>query len=270
VIIERALVERLEATGAATTVALARALAATSPSTGAVAEPLAEGALIATGPGRYVNRAIGVSLADVSPGELVDRVVEFFRGRQLRPSIELCAWAPAGLLDELGRRGFTPEWFRNAYVRTAAATVDVDVPPPAPMVVREVDDASVGRWQQVLADGNGIVDPAARAISDEFVVAAHAIVEETPYLVEIEGEAVGCGSLRCIDGVGWVGAAATVAEFGQRGVQGVLLRHRIAAAAEAGCDVVAATALPGGRSARNLERHGFVQAYAQLVMTTPA
>jgi hypothetical protein len=36
-----------------------------------------------------------------------------------------------------------------------------------------------------------------------------------------------------------------------------------------GCDLVAASALPGGRSARNLERHGFTQAYAQLVMVLP-
>jgi hypothetical protein len=217
-----------------------------------------------------VNRAVGVSLAVLAPDELVASVVGFFRRHALPPAIELCSWAPAGLLEQLGERGFRPAWFRDVFVRPADPATDADVPPPAGLVLREVaatGPASVARWQRVLADGNHIDDPADRAVSDEFAFAAHEVPGSTDYLAELDGEDVGCGSLTRIDGVGWVGAAATVPRFGQRGVQGALLRHRIAVAAADGCDVVAASALPAGRSARNLRRHGFVAAYTQLVMT---
>jgi GNAT superfamily N-acetyltransferase len=266
-IVDRGIVDRLEATAAAGAVALARALASSVPGSGAVAEPLGSGALVALGAGRYVNRAVGVSLATVPPDDLVARVESFFAGRGLPPAIELCSWAPSGLLDELGRRRFRPGWFRNVYVRRAGHVAAAHHGPA--VLVREVDDASIATWQRVLADGNAIADPAARATSDEFAAAAHTMAGRSDYLAELDGTPAGCGSLERIDGVGWVGAAATAPELGGRGVQGALLRHRIDVAMAQGCDLVAASALPGGRSARNLERHGFTQAYAQLVMVLP-
>jgi GNAT superfamily N-acetyltransferase len=265
-IVDRAIVDRLESTAATGAVALARALAASVPGSGAAAEAVGTGALVALGAGRYVNRAVGVSLATVAPDELVGRVQAFFGDRGLPAAIEVCSWAPSGLLDELGRRGFRPAWFRNVYVRRGGRVPAAARPGPV-VVVREVDDALIASWQRVLADGNSIDDPAARATSDEFAAAAHTTAGRTDYLAEIDGEPAGCGSLERIDGVGWVGAAATAPELGGRGVQGALLRHRIDVAAADGCDLVAASALPGGRSARNLERHGFALAYAQLVMT---
>ena len=50
-------------------------------------------------------------------------------------------------------------------------------------------------------------------------------------------------------------------------MQCALLRHRIRRAAELGCDVVAATALPAGASARNLLRHGLRLVDTHIVMT---
>lgn len=268
-IVDRAVVERLESTAATAATALCRALAALAPGSGAVVEPLGDGALVAMGAGRYVNRAVGVSLADLLADELVERVVAFYRRRDLAPAIELCSWAPAGLLEQLGDRGFRPAWFRDVFVRSAGPATDLDGPPPAGWSLHEVGadgSASIEGWQRVLADGNRIDDPAARAVSDEFVRAAHSMPGSTDYLATIDGEPAGCGSLHRVAGVGWVGAAATVPRFGQRGVQGALLRHRVAVAAADGCDVVAASALPDGRSARNLRRHGFVPTHTQLVM----
>ena len=32
------------------------------------------------------------------------------------PSLEVASWAPASLIERLGRRGYVVEWFRNVYV----------------------------------------------------------------------------------------------------------------------------------------------------------
>ena len=47
------------------------------------------------------------------------------------------------------------------------------------------------------------------------------------------------------------------------------LAHRIGAVQTTECDLVAATALSGSTSARNLARAGFTLAYVQVVMTQP-
>ena len=53
-------------------------------------------------------------------------------------------------------------------------------------------------------------------------------------------------------------------------MQAALLKHRLdLVEADPVCDLVAATAVRTGPSARNLARHGFALVYAQLVMSAP-
>ena len=87
-------------------------------------------------------------------------------------------------------------------------------------------------------------------------------------IARVDGELVGCGSLQPAEGVAWLGGAATRPEYRRRGVQSALLAHRIGKV-QARCDLVAATALSGSTSARNMTRAGFTLAYVQVVMTQP-
>ena len=50
-------------------------------------------------------------------------------------------------------------------------------------------------------------------------------------------------------------------------MQGALVRRRMAAAFESGCELAVVTAVPAGDSARNLARLGFTLAYCQVVAT---
>jgi GNAT superfamily N-acetyltransferase len=139
-------------------------------------------------------------------------------------------------------------------------------PPDGPEIV-EVDDRALDEWLDVLADGNDIATAEDRVVSDEFGRAAHRIPGAANLLALVDGHAVGCGTLRVTSGVGLLGAAATRSGHRGRGVQSALLRHRLRLAVERGCDLVAATALPAGASARNLLRHGLRLVDTQLVMT---
>jgi len=125
----------------------------------------------------------------------------------------------------------------------------------------------VPEWLAVLRAGFGADTPEEGRPSDEMARAARAVAGATAYLAAVDGTALGCGSLTVDDGVGWLGGAATTPFGRRRGVQGALIRHRLAVAADTGCDLAVATAMPAGDSARNLLRHGFTLVYGQAVMT---
>ena len=218
-----------------------------------------DGALVSFGPGRYVNRAIGVSLDDLGDDGL-DELEAFYAASGMPPSLEVASWAPASLLDRLARRGYVVSWFRNVYI------APVDGRPVAPhpaLTVREVTAETIPAWLAVRRAG--FEDDEVR--SDEMARAEYAVHGATAYLADLDGTTVGCASLTPERGVAWLGGAATVPSGRRRGVQGALVRHRLAVAAAAGCDLAVVTAMPAGASARNLARLGFTLTYCQAVMT---
>jgi GNAT superfamily N-acetyltransferase len=262
VLLDVAMIDRLERSSA-------RVAATSAGRLGAPVAPWLNGVMIAMGAGRYINRAIGVGTSDVTAQDVV-ALEAFFRDAGMPPSIEVPSWASPGLLRQIGDRGFAPDWFRNVYVRDVAPRdggAGGATERAGRIVVRRVGDDLVGPWLQTLAEGNGISDPAARRVSDEFARGRLSHDGSTTLLAFVDGQPAGCGSLEIDDAVGWVGGAATTPALRNSGVQTALLHERLALAAAAGCDLVAATALPMGGSARNLLRNGFDQAYAQLVMT---
>lgn len=258
-IVGRALVERLEQTAA-----LAGAAIAVEHS-GSVVRTVGTGSVVLLGPGRYVNRAIGVTLGALDEDDLAE-LEALSNAADVPASLELCSWAAPSLLGRLADRSYHPNWFRDVFVRMPHASGSGG---DDGVSIRPVGDkdADIAVWQQVLADGNEVDTPLARAISDDYAAAAHRVLGAVDLIAEVDGDVVGCGSLVAAGGVGWLGGAATAPRHRGRGVQSALLRHRLGLAGELGLDLVAATALPDGTSARNLRRHGFQLAYAQVVMT---
>ena len=76
------------------------------------------------------------------------------------------------------------------------------------------------------------------------------------FVAELDGVAVGNGSLHVSAGTGWLRGALVAPEVRGRGIQRALIAVRIQAALDAGCELVGASAEPGAVSSRNLERMG--------------
>jgi GNAT superfamily N-acetyltransferase len=263
-LIDAGLVDRLESTSAT----LSRLVAASMASTGtpAAAEPWCGGWLVSLGPGRYINRAVGIAGADVGSEDL-DAMEAFFDERGVTPMVETSTWASDSLIAGLGARRYTPAWFRNVHV------LDLSGRPSAPVgsdvQIEPVDGDDVQAWRDLLANGNEITGTG-RKISDEHATARHAMAEGRDFIARIDGRPVGCASLESVDGVAWLGGAATLPAARGRGVQAALLRHRLELASADGSELAAATALPRGQSARNLQRAGLAVAYAQVELVRPA
>lgn len=261
--VDGVLVRRLEATAAKASLDLIDALRRLDPASAATGREFLGGALIAMGPGRYVNRAIGVTLNEVSPAD-ADVIEDFFVDRKLNPMVELSSWAPNSTLAELARRDFVPRWFRSVFALApstsapAATSTDLQIEP--------VGDADLERWLDVFNRGFEAEHGEARVANDEIGRASFILPNSQTFLACLDGEDVGCGSMQIVDGVAWLGGAATIPAFRNRGVQAALVAHRLHFAADARCDLAAVTALSNGPSARNIVRLGFQHTHTQVVI----
>ena len=259
--IDRELIARVEHSAAEFSLQQTAAFAVRSPGTGATSARLDGGALISFGPGRYVNRAMGLGFGGTPADEIVAALDHFYSSRAMAPSLEIGPWADANLLPALSAAGYQLERFRNVYARDLTS---LPAEPDADIV--RVDALTADDRKSILA-GDSPSDSEARRISDEYCGAASDVAGSVDLLALVDGVAAACGSLNPIDGVGWLGGAATRTEQRGKGLQTALLQHRLRLTPDVGCTVAAATALPDGQSARNLERLGFDLLYTQVVLT---
>jgi len=261
VLITRGLVERLEAVEVEVDARLARALATVTNDPAVAVHPLGRGVLIATGPDRYVNRAVGITLDALGPDD-VDEVVGWYSDRGLPAAVQLSPWAPALTVASLGSGGFLPRESRSVLVRP---TVDAGPVGGAQVRLVQVDDATAADARDVMAAEAG----PDRSVSDEFMAADRACEGTVQLLALLGGRPVGCGSMTTVGGTAWLGAASTVPDARRRGVQAALVAHRLDLAREQGCHLVGATATVGSDSARNLQRLGFRLVQDQWVLAQP-
>lgn len=237
-----------------------------------ISERCRAGLLVSLGPKRYVNRLLATQ--SHLNREDVAQAVDFFRSRKLPTSIQISSMADTATTDLLAREGFEADWQRCVLAAHADTStghrLPAGVPLPAGVRVTRVRENTVTDWLSVLATSNEDASQHARATSDEFGLAARHVDGAVELLASVDGHPAACGSLQPVNGVGWLGGAATVSTFRQRGLQGLLIDTRIQVASRAGLEIVAATATPGSSSMRNLERAGLALSDVQTVWTCRA
>jgi GNAT superfamily N-acetyltransferase len=233
----------------------------------ATARPLGDGVLIAQGPGRFVNRAIGVSL-DEGVADKLNVIDDFFAAAGVPAAAEVSSWAPASFAVALSERGYRPEWFGEMFVAPTSRIASGDGNGGS-ITIEPVDVDLISTWQFVFATGFEYIGPTERASSDRHTIAVFATPGAHHYLALVDGALAGCGTVYLDGDIAWLGGAATVPDRRGGGVQRALLDHRIAIARDAGCPLTAVTALPSSGSARNVRTVGFTAAHTRLIMSRP-
>ena len=228
---------------------------------------LAGGRLVLCGSGLYVNRAIGAGIDEPLRRDDVALIVDRSAAVGVEPAIEVTPYTRADATVQLGRAGFVHDATGDVTVLTvpaiAAAASAIDAPDD--IIVRPVvDDVELDLWLTTTALGWGHDTRAARTASDAFTRAAHVVDGEGMVLAfdRSGGRPVGCASTTLRDGIATLGGMSTIPTERRRGVQAALVRHRLARAAELGCELAASTASTGGASERNLMRLGFEAHFA--------
>jgi GNAT superfamily N-acetyltransferase len=260
--VDRDLVRTIEWSSARATALHAEALARTSPASGSTVEWFDGGALVSLGAGRYVNRAVGVGLGDASATEWFDALEGFYGARSMPAKAEVSPWVTSDFLAESRARGYSIEWFRNVFARELDA-----LPTRSPVAeIAEVDDATYEAWREILSNEATPGSPE-RAVADEFCDARHQVQGAVDLVLSDRGAVVATGSLLVVDGIAWLGGAATRTSARGHGFQSALIADRLHRAREGGADLAAVTALADGPSSRNLHALGFQLLYTQVVLT---
>ena len=131
---------------------------------------------------------------------------------------------------------------------------------PEPVVgegvgIRELRRDEIGPWSAVVVEASAMSPEVGRAwmaLEEHLARVAH----HHRFVAEIDGRAVAAGSVHTHRGVGWLRAGSVLEEYRGRGLQDALIRARVAHARRVGCDLVGASTVPDGASARNVERAG--------------
>jgi hypothetical protein len=127
------------------------------------------------------------------------------------------------------------------------------------VMVREVE---AGEFARAIAEMDNVPEPErAKLIA---VRAAEFAQDWRCYLGYLDGVPAARAAMWLKDGVAVLGFAETLPAFRTRGGQTALIRHRIAEAARAGCDLLTAQTPVGLSSQRNMERAGLRLAFTKV------
>lgn len=259
----RVTADRLTTTWANDRAAIGLALAEIDPSLGTIVAPLADGQLVLCGPGMYVNTACGCGRAAPLTDDAWTTIVERAGQVGVTASIEIGPTTQPDTRAAAVAQGYVAADARDAYVRSLDPADDEGAPIDGGIDVDivEIDESGLGIWQQAAGEGFAHDDPAQRAISDLWARAALRAGDRMFVALDRRDRRPLASSIvHLTDGVATLGGMSTVPSARGRGIQMLMLRHRLRIAREAGCELAASTAA-NPVSARNLVRAGFERVF---------
>lgn len=252
---------------------------------GAFVTPFGGGLAVSGGPSSPITKVIGVGYDGVPDASSLSAIEARYAAADTEVVFEVATLADLACVRALEQRGYQLQRTelvlgRPAIGRQAGASRQDDrqARGPLPDGVTIGEDHDLETWVAVSVDGFSASEaPAGRETAaevhtrDAIAQAAQlfaAVPDARRYLARRDGAPAGAASLRLDDdGIAQFSGATTLVEHRRHGIQTALLHHRLAAAADAGCDLAVVTTEPGSRSQANAERHGFRPLYSRLVLS---
>jgi len=206
-----------------------------------------------------LNQALGL-VEPVSEDELA--AVEVFLGDPV--VLELSPGADAGLWPLLAARGYRVHQFQQQLTHDLER---IEAPDPA-FEIRPIRSGESDLQSRVV--GAGFFERDNWQGFDPPFTTPESVKDSLRYLAFADGEPAGGATLGWNDGVAMFGGDAVLPHFRGRGLQKALIRARLLAAKELGCDIATASTLPSTPSQRAYEACGFRVAYPKIEMTRDA
>ena len=263
--VDKARARRLESCEEMPQVMYARLFRKTRPEIGAAEEEICGGHMIFAGLGSPIGRATGAGLDRAfTPGDL-DRVEEFYRAHKAPAQVDLCPMHEPAVFELFKERGYAIAELNNVLFRKLDAQEKFP-PPPVGCEIRpsrreEAETAGAIVESAFFPDG---APEAYRGLIAPFYRMERALA----FVAIVDGRLVACGTGLVIPEhrVFALCGAGTLTEYRGRGLQTALLRARMAAAVQAGCEYAVVVTNGGTTSQRNAERLGFSVAYSKVTV----
>jgi ribosomal protein S18 acetylase RimI-like enzyme len=263
--VDKALARRLEAVEEMPQVFYARVFQKTRPEMGAAEEEICGGHMVFAGLGSPIGRATGMGLDRPFTAEDLDRVEEFYRAHHAPAQLDLCPLHDAAVFEMVKQRGYALAELNNVLYRRLGPQEEFPAAPAGCEIRRglaqEAEAAGAIVEQSFFPEGapepyRGLLSP------------LYQMEGGLTFVASIDGKMVACGAGLVIPQHRVFGlfGAGTLTEFRGRGLQTALLRARMKAAAEAGCEYAVVVTQGGSVSQRNCERLGFRVAYSKVTV----
>jgi GNAT superfamily N-acetyltransferase len=268
--VDHALSARLELADARLHVLGYEAIAEHLPERASALLRIAGGVASYVGPRISLSRAVGLGMNGPVAAADLDALVDFYVQRREDARVLVSPYADDTLLAGLGERGFRLSDLGTTLARRLGLDpADLIEPLPAGITVRRMEAHERATWVRTsLAGFSGTDDNVPGEMSATFEAVTH-VPTTTYYFAAIDGVIAGAGALDVQSGAAYFFATSTLPAARRRGVQSALLRARLVAAQEAGCDLAFTQTVAGGPSQRNAERHGFATLYSRARLIRP-
>jgi ribosomal protein S18 acetylase RimI-like enzyme len=263
--VDKALARRFEACEEMPQVLYARVFQKTRPEVGAAEEEICGGHMIFAGLGSPIGRATGLGFDSPFTAQDVDRVEQFYRSHGAPAQVDLCPLHEPAVFEMFKERGYGIAELNNVLYRR----LDPEEKFPALPTGCEIRRGKPEEAREL----GGIVERAffpegAPEAFRDLLTPLYQMDGALTFAASVEGKMVACAAGLVIPAhrIFALCGAGTSAEYRGRGLQTALVRVRLAAAAEAGCEYAVVVTQGGTASQRNCERLGFQVAYSKVTV----
>jgi GNAT superfamily N-acetyltransferase len=227
-------------------------------------EQLGGGFLIYCAPGSPLNRAVGLGMHQPLDNGVLEKVEQFYTIRGQAARVDLCPLADPSLIEGLKRAGYCLEMFDSVLFQFLPADFE-NWPAPQNIQVGQVTAGDAALWLRLTAAGfceKAQPDPNTLDIVGPNFYSANAAC----FLARLDDHPAGGAAMFCHESGVEFGGDSTLLECRGQGIQTALIKTRLAAAHQMGCDLAIALTEPGSHSQRSYARAGFQLAYTRAIM----
>ncbi|MGO9087417.1 MAG: GNAT family N-acetyltransferase [Terriglobales bacterium] len=263
--LDKAFARRLESGEEMPQVFYARVFQKTRPDVSAAEEAVCGGHMSFCGLGSPVGRAVGLGLDRPFTAADLDHVETFYRAHGAPAQVDLCPMHEPAVFEMFKERGYAIAELNNVLYRKLDADEEFPSPPPGCEIRRvQMEEAGV---TGAIVESAFFPDGAPEAFRG-LVAPLYRMDGALGFVASMGGKLVACGTGLVIPEHRMFAlcGAGTLADYRGRGLQTALLRARMAAAVEAGCEYAVVVTQGGTTSQRNAERLGFRVAYSKVTV----
>jgi len=263
--VDKTFARRLESVEEMPQVFYARAFQKTRPEVGAAEEEVCGGHMVFAGIGSPIGRATGAGLDRPLTADHLDRIERFYRGRRAPSQVDLCPLHGPEVFELFKDRAYSIAELNNVLYRKLDADEQFS-PYPEGVTIRRSppEEAEItGAIVESAFFPDGAPEPFRGLIAPLYQMDG-----ALAFVATIGDKPVACGTGLVIPQhkVFALCGAGTLSPFRGRGLQTALLRARMSAAAQAGCEYAVVVTQGGTTSQRNAERLGFQVAYSKVTV----
>lgn len=233
--------------------------------------PFGGGIAAAVGKDSTFNKCAGLGFSPIPDDVAFAKVEAEYLQRNLVPQVEVSTAADPQLHRTLSDRGYRVADVEHIHLRAVAdAASGTEIVGDIEIV--SVDRSKAERWLEVMY--RAFSAPEASDLQPRRALCAAGLRRALAATVNIPGMQIylarrghewlgGAGMYVTPGGMAVAAGAATLPASRGKGVQSLLLNHRLVQAGRLGCEYLAVTVVPASRSAKNAVRLGFACVHAR-------